>query len=162
MKKKNPFTRNTFQVDGFKENGRFYLCFDEDEIANIELYCADMGYGLEALPHDTRLPYRFKVFSLSNPSRYGWISKRDGILYGFYKNKSLYKDRYPITWQIYARAIRRKLLFALNQHENPSAMRSWRLIFGIIDLEPSVMNQEVVSYCISETLKEKPLCMIPS
>jgi len=105
-----------------------------------------MDYSLEpvTISSETGFPIRFKIFSKTDSSKYGWISKvkekcngiwTDKLLYGFYRGGK-YFNKYPITFNVYSRITRSKMKHRLLA--NPRQKCYFRVVFGILDLEPEI------------------------
>ena len=144
-------------VNGFKTEGKcrensFYVRFNDEDIEELTKYAFDMGYILEPeiTMEDPQHPLRFKIISKSNPHVYGWVSKvieriddqwQNTFLYGFYRHGS-FRVKYPITFNIQKRMIRG--IIKRKAERNPRQELYFRLLFGILDLEPQASPLDLV------------------
>lgn len=142
----NPNIVNGFQTEGQCRENSFYVRFTEEDIDELARYALDMGYSLkpEAIAIDLEHPLRFKIISKSNPTVYGWISKvventnnqwQIAFLYGFYRHGS-FRNKYPITFNLQSHQMRG--ILKRNAGRNPRLRLYFRMLFGILSLEPEV------------------------
>lgn len=135
---------NGFKIEEQCHESSFYVRFTDEDIDDLAKYAFDMGYSLEpeAMTSDTEHSMRFKILSKANPGVYGWISKviekiddswQDVFLYGFYRHGS-FRNKYPVTFNIVSRQMRH--IIKSQVEKNPRQGVYFRMLFGILDLEP--------------------------
>ena len=148
----NPFIINNFKSEGICRNDSFFVRFTDEDIEGLAQYAFDMGYILEPeiTNEDPQHPLRFKIISKSNPGVYGWVSKvieriddqwQNTFLYGFYRHGS-FRVKYPITFNIQKRMMRG--VIKRKAESNPRQELYFRLLFGILDLEPQASPLDLV------------------
>ena len=142
----NPIVVNGCQTEGQCRNNSYYIRFNDEDIDELSAYAFDMGYALEpeVINTDPEHPMRFRVICKNNPTLYGWISKviekkddqwQDIFLYGFYRHGK-FRNKYPITINLQSHQMRG--ILKRNAGKNPKLKLYFRILFGILSLEPEV------------------------
>lgn len=153
MKKiSNSLVVNDFKIEEICRDNSFYVRFGDGDIEVLAQYAFDMDYVLEPeiMKTDPEHPLRFKIISKSNPGLYGWVSKviemvddqwQDAFLYGFYRYGS-FRIKYPITFNVQKRMMRG--IIKRKAENNPRQKLYFRIMFGILDLEPQASPLDFV------------------